>query len=404
MKWEVSGKPYPVEFFGSFEPVEVLYDFDGPRIFTIANQHDDPLLVYQCDEDDTASRFIVVPCDARLLDAVQAGQCSVRDALTQPWAWVVDQPHGKAPQSAWRVDLESIPQGVLPGGSVMLLPSMDPLLSVRMVGTGLGPGETPASVIRRVAEGASNALKTLVEFVLEVRSAGGRPGERLRRLYDLRVQRVAFASFEIAFKAPPAPRQASFFEEEEKTLEDVGMLLQRALQWAEAVDAPPTSSEEVLAASTVAILGESPEGSPKEVLAMLEALERLTPPQHGLVMEVHVGGRLVGSRRAPRVLTRVSSIWVRNALDQRRRDRGMLVTLTGLVREFDKDKLTFTLREIEGQPDQRCAITEALFDETMAAFSTDEPVTVAGREAKARGLIDVVAMDRRAGSRSPFGS
>jgi hypothetical protein len=402
MKWEVSGKRYPIDFFGSFEPDEVLYDFDGPRIFTIKSRHDDTLLVYQCDEDEAASRFIVVPCDARLLDAVQAGHCSVRDALTQAWTWVVDQPHGQAPQSAWRVDLESIPHGVLPGGSVMLLPSMDPLLSVRMVGSGLGPGETPASVIRRVVEGASNALKTLVEFVLEVQSAGGRPAERLRRLYDLRAQRVAFASFEIAFKAPPAPRQesSSSAEEERKTLEDVGVLLQRALQWAEALEAPPNSSEEILAASAVAILGGSPEGTPKEVLAMLEALEKLTPPQHGLVLEVHIGGRLVGNRRSHRVLTRTSSAWVRKELDQRRRDRGPLVALTGLVREFDKDKLTFTLREIEGQPDQRCAITEALFDEAMAAFSTDEPVTVAGREAKARGLIDVVAMDRRAGSRA----
>jgi hypothetical protein len=74
-----------------------------------------------------------------------------------------------------------------------------------------------------------------------------------------------------------------------------------------------------------------------------------------------------------------------------------------VVRELDKDKLTFILREIEGQPDQKCAITEALFDEAMAAFSTDEPVTVAGREAKARGLMDVVALDRGAGSRAPSG-
>lgn len=140
MKWEVSGKPCSVDFFGAFEPLEVLYDFDGPRLFTVQNRYDDALLVYQCDEDETASRFIVAPCDAGLLDAVLAGRCSVRDALAQPWTWVVDQAHGQGVRSAWRVHLDSIPQGVLPGGSVMLLPSMDPLLSVRMVGASLGPG------------------------------------------------------------------------------------------------------------------------------------------------------------------------------------------------------------------------------------------------------------------------
>lgn len=406
MKWEVQGQPYPAEFFGSFEPVEILYDFDGPRIFTALGRNGDPLLVYQCDEDEGVSRFVVVPCNAALLEAIQMGRSSIRDALSQPWSWIVDQSHGQGVEHAWRVDLESIPVGVLPAGSVMLLPSMTPLLSVRMVGADLGAGETPASVIHRAVDGASSALKTLVEFVMEVRSTGGRPADRLRRLYDLRAQRIAFASFEIAFKAPTAARQESFFEEEEKTLDDVGALLERALEWAKLATPFPSfgSEDQMIAATLEASILESPQGNPLEVLAMLEALEKLTPPQHGLVTEVHVGGRLAGNGRTSKVLTRSSSTWVRRALDRRRRDRGPLITLTGLVRELDKDKLTFILREIDGRPDQKCSITDALFDEAMTAFATDEQVTVAGREAKGKGAIEVVAMDRSAGRLTPSGS
>lgn len=131
MKWEPAGASHPIEFFGAFAPEEVLYDFDGPRIFTIRSRHGGLLLVFQCDEDEAASRFVAVPCDAELVDALKQGRRSVRDALTQPWTWLLDQPHGQPLQSAWRAHLDTIPQELLPGESVMLLPTMTPLPSLR---------------------------------------------------------------------------------------------------------------------------------------------------------------------------------------------------------------------------------------------------------------------------------
>lgn len=128
MKWEPAGVSYPVEYFGSFVPEEILYDFDGPRIFTARNRYGDILLAFQCDEDETVSRFVVVPCDATLVDALKVGRRSVRDALAQPWTWVVDQPHGQPVRGAWRAQLASIPKVLLPGESVMLLPAMEPLM------------------------------------------------------------------------------------------------------------------------------------------------------------------------------------------------------------------------------------------------------------------------------------
>lgn len=129
MEWSVTGTSYPVEFFGSFEAEEILYYFDGPRLFTFLGRDGDLLLAYQCDEDATVSRFVVVACDAGLVDAVTTGRCSIRNALTQRWTWVVDQPHGQPLQAAWRAQLSSVPQELLPGESVMLAPTMAPLPS-----------------------------------------------------------------------------------------------------------------------------------------------------------------------------------------------------------------------------------------------------------------------------------
>lgn len=147
MKWSVAGEPYPVEFFGSFVPEEVLYDFDGPRIFAVSSAHGDRLLVYQCDEDENASRFVVVPCDTARVDALKTGRCSVRNALAQPWTWLVDQPHGQPVLAAWRALLTSVPAKLLPGDCVMLSPTMAP-----------GPGQQVASTAAQRRRG------TLREF------------------------------------------------------------------------------------------------------------------------------------------------------------------------------------------------------------------------------------------------
>jgi hypothetical protein len=372
MSWNVSGIEYPTDFFGSFEPVDILYDFDGPRIFTTNKENFGIFLAYQCAEDADLSRYIVVPANNALVDALRAGHATMRDALHQPWMWLVDRRHSGEIARARKIDFHELPEGALPRPGVLLLPSLRPVLSIRMVGAGLGASNVPASVIRRAVEGATTALKFLVEWVLKAESTGGRPEDRLRRYYDLPVQRVAFASFEIAFAPPPQADQASFIKDEEEALNKIGELLQKGLEWAS------SSQEESLSNN-------------QESFVILEALAKLIPPRHGVVTEVHLGGRLAGPITRPRVLTRASSERVRKALTSIRADVHP-VKMEGFVREFDKDKRTFTLRDADGNHMGRCSVPEIIYDDALAAFDGEYLTTVLGHESKARGIIDVLSI------------
>jgi hypothetical protein len=207
--WEVrqSADDLSPAFLGNLAPREVLVDVDGPRIFTTLDAGGGELLAYQCAEDAEASRFLLVPTNEVLIQRLRGGQLSLRGALlSPPWIWLADLLHGGGIRAAWRVTSTDIPTEHLPDRWVGLLPEHEPWLGLRLVGPGLVEGATPASVVKRAVDGATKAMKSLTEHVLEIDAGMGRPTDWLRRLYDLPITSFAFSSFEVVFGSPSEPR------------------------------------------------------------------------------------------------------------------------------------------------------------------------------------------------------
>ena len=78
--WNITGKPSNFSRFQPFEPAEVLYEFDGPRIFTLIDNDDELNLVYWSDEIEQICRYVVVPTTEKILKALKKGSISVFDA------------------------------------------------------------------------------------------------------------------------------------------------------------------------------------------------------------------------------------------------------------------------------------------------------------------------------------
>jgi len=126
--WNITGKPANFSRFQPFEPAEVLYEFDGPRIFTLTDNDDELNLVYWSDEIEQTSRYVVVPTTAKILTALKKGSISVFDALNQPRCWLCDANQLGELTGCQRVEFEDIPRDSLPGIGTMLLPSLEPQL------------------------------------------------------------------------------------------------------------------------------------------------------------------------------------------------------------------------------------------------------------------------------------
>lgn len=370
MDWNVHATPVAAEDFQGIEPKEVLYDFDGPRIFT-ADTSLGELLFYLADEQDGTCRYVAAPTNPRLVEKLKTGIHSVRQALDQPWIWVADILYDGTPIAAWRGTLADVPNDALPQPGVMLWPELEPVFVLRAIGDDLAEGQVPASVIRQVIDGAMTALKKISNQVFEKSREQGRKANVFRQFYDLPAQGFAYNSFEVAFRLPvQAQRDLGDGTESsdwDKGFEEVGKCLASALEWA-------TDSDE-----TGKVLH----------IGYLEALEKLVPPQRGVVKAIEVRGRIFQRGRRGYKLTREASKKVRGALSQARITRERLCQVRGLVREFDKDNFSFTLRETDDGKDHVCTFPPEFYDEVNEAFNSDSSVSVMGRENLENGEIEV---------------
>ena len=125
MLWQIESPQCSVEQFVERTITEVLYDFDGPKIFTTS---DGSLLRlwYECAEDlqTGALRYLVVPADNQLVAHLKDGTRTVHDALQQPWIWAIDVDGSDTVTTGWIVRLEEVPESAKPERGAPLWPQL----------------------------------------------------------------------------------------------------------------------------------------------------------------------------------------------------------------------------------------------------------------------------------------
>jgi hypothetical protein len=378
--YEIESQSASMERFDRLEPVETLYEFDGPRIFTVVDREGGLNLAYWSDEDEAFVRYVVVPTSRRIIQSLRQGISTVHDALDQPRCWLCDVEHNGTLMRCQAVQFEDIPKDALPTSGTMLLPALEPLLTLRAVGSEIVPGQVPGSVIRFCVEGVQKSFKVLSEFVLGQTTQAGRPDEFLRRLFDLPMQRMAFSSFEISFRMPVEERtlftNLDHQSPEVETLEKVGKLLNRGLKWL-----TTTAAEE----------GVYSPDDPEERAAVLRALKEITPSSQGSIDYIELRGQLLGSRVSPLVLKRTA----RQRINEAIRVSTLVpqvVRCTGRIRELDIDRQSFELREIDETPRKRFVFDEELLEDVFQAAQGAVPVEVVGQTYPIKNLTYALAI------------
>ncbi len=371
--WVVTALACDKDIFTGMKPSEVLYEFDGPRLFTARSQQGD-LLYYLADQSGDVCRYIVAPTNANIVNQLKTGVRAVRDALNQPWVWFLDTEIGGSPVAAWLGTLADAPLDAVPAAGVMLWPHLAPVFAIRAIGAGLAEGAVPASVVRQVVDGATTALKKVAALVFQTTHAQGRKANAIRQFYDLPLHSIAYNSFEIAFRMPDGQQQLSGnvnnIDATTSEFDAIGKLLDKALAWA-MVDGQNEADNII-------------------DIDLLEAIEKIVPPQTGIIKAVELRGSIFPPGCANYHLTRNSTKRVRQALTTARATQERVIKVTGLVRQLDVDELVFTLRETDDQKEHVCQFAQASFDDVFEAFNTDKRLTVSGRESIKNGNIEVL--------------
>jgi hypothetical protein len=123
--WPVPGIPAPSQWL-DFEPVEILYEFDYPLLYTCKDAAGELFMVYMCGEDKNGVRYLVVPCRDELDKKLVAGQVDVREALYQSPAWIFDLDNNWEPLRAWSVAIDDLPPNAIPRPGLMLYAHLPP--------------------------------------------------------------------------------------------------------------------------------------------------------------------------------------------------------------------------------------------------------------------------------------
>lgn len=379
--WAPEGKEIDRDSLGQLAPVDVLFEFEEPLTFVCKDTDGQPLLAHNLTSQGPVSRYLVAVTDDRIIREVKAGRLDLLGALRQPRCWIADLSAGWQVVTLWLVPFDRIPKDHLPTPGAMVTPELDPIFRLRLIGPGVGPGNTSAADIRMAAQAAESGLRGLARIALDEKKQVGAVRRTVRDFSDLPYQFTRAASFEIAFGRPRDRLTAI----DDEVFREMGRLLEQGL----------LSLRENGEGVTV-IEGLDGEQS----LQLYEALKALTPPTRGGVDRVEVGGVLVESFAGPKVLTRddrVRSIRrIKAARKAPRKEEPFRVT--GIVEEADQGGLSFTLRQLDppvvpvvGEVAEiRFRFDDHLYDAVMEAFnSLDRMVVVGERVGTVYQALDV---------------
>jgi len=343
---------------------EVLYDAERPVVFTTRSIAGQLLLAYAAGDTPDGSWFVLAACTQRTINGLQSGHISVHDALTSSWMWLAHEDLTGALAGVWPVTREEVPEEHLPAPGTPLYPEHEAALVTRAIGDEVSLGKIPASVVAFVADATRKAVKTLLDYRLS-KSSEGRPTEEHRALYDLKIQRFAFSSFEVSF----APPDEDLFGNVE--LQQVAENLEAGLRWAVA------STGEPLVAT----------GGDEERLAILRASLLLTPPSGGPISEVEVSGQWISRGKVRLTRTARPRVYA----EIRRLATERVVKIVGRVGQVDRDNLSFILRDTSDERDRKAIFPEDLLDDVLQALVDAGLVEVAGVERSGRLYIAAIA-------------
>ena len=374
--WEPKGKIIESTSIGSLKPIEPLFEFEGEFLTYVAHDsNDELLLVHNLCVSDGTSRYLVSPIDARILKDLKAGRLDIYSALRQPRCWIADLVADDSSKHPWRVhalyriDFDSVPKDHLPRPGAMITPDLDPIFRLRLIGPGVGPGNTTAADIRMAANAAETGLRGLAQIAFDEKKQVGQVPRNIRHYSDLPYQYTRAASFEIAFGRPPDRLPGV----DDEVFDEMGRLLNKGLEALRTNGDDPAPIEGL---------------TDDQAGQLFEAIKALTPPMRGGIERVEIGGGLTDGMAGAKILTRDDRL---RSLQRVKASKKIPVEeapfrVTGVAEGADQGFDFFTLRQLVPSDipgigpvgEIKFSFDDHLFDKVADAWNSQERITVVG--------------------------
>ncbi|ODS02931.1 hypothetical protein AUC71_12565 [Methyloceanibacter marginalis] len=181
-------------------PVDVLYYYDGPTLFTATLGFTD-FLFHKVEETDSSDIFLVAEATAPTVEAVKQGRLSVWGALQHPSYHLLELDKNLVARRYWSLDAKSLPPDFLPRrgyglatNETQLADSVDQansFFSIKYTGKELGAQRLPFSLFKGLVNDTYDAVRKIFPAPMI--------GDKsLQRAFDFEVLEPSFGSLIIA--------------------------------------------------------------------------------------------------------------------------------------------------------------------------------------------------------------
>ena len=171
MSLDSLGPPKRLSNAQLISPVRVLYEYDGPAIFTAMIGLSE-FLFYKADELEECDVFIAAETDDSTVDLVMSGRLSVRGALDKNKVFIIELNHGYVVEKYWDVIYEQVPEGIMPpkhvpifsnlGTAVDHIEQARSFFSIRFEGSSITRSSIPFGTFKSLVDSAYEASKRLL--------------------------------------------------------------------------------------------------------------------------------------------------------------------------------------------------------------------------------------------------
>jgi hypothetical protein len=294
-------------------------------------------LCYKIEQQSDLSRYIISPTNEQILTEVFDGSLPLRDAVLQPWLWIVetkDDDNFNVVRS-WAIESCTIPELLLPKIETSLFfkhRKKEPYLSIKFCGGQIRDKLIPFSTIKLAVENVYGSLLTIFSSATR-RVVTGVPESRIRRAITIPTHEFAHASLLIAIEKPEVDlaeiSAGAKFDAGNIHMDEIITHIDRA------------NHQFISAASLIADRVENNrniEDIASDHLQALEAIIRIMPGRHGFFDSIEINGQAKEPLLQPAVIRRRDTKLLRDAYalasGSRREITGEVFLINGHSHQF----------------------------------------------------------------------
>ncbi len=347
-------------------PIDILYEFEGPRVFTTIDKYGIQMLAVQSDESSHSRRFLVVDCSVERIQELKYGILTLYEALNQPRLNVVDvSAENFVVKSSVLSSLKDIPLNRKPVQGAMLYSELQPELSIRIISAEAIPGSISGSLLNDAFSRVKSGILVLAERAKQKISTESKLWKELQNPV---AQKFAFRSFEVSFRFgfPTDAAQSEIYSEIKSLfLKGVSLLNSRY------------SGEADFVKNSVCIVD-----SEEDAFAICAAFKEFAPSSKNQCSAIELSGTMISSDKEL-ILTSADYKILRSYVNSRTKKVDEMVEFTGKIMECDRQAQSFELRNITNSghinlKEIRCNFTISQEEAVLDAFNSGCEVVVSG--------------------------